>query len=393
MIATLAALLVPLAAQAGAPSALLESRAGALTEVPLTELQSDTLRELDAVSVRFAEPRIAARPEPGRVEIAFANGDLLRGEVVGGEGEVLLVRAAGTVQIAVPIERMARLVFPARLPLEGDSALAPAPQGDRLYRLAGDGLDRIDGAVSSFGAEGVVYESLLGRRTFPWSEVGALLLESLGSDDERSGAGARVACDLVDGGRLRGSLVSLDRRGCRIGAGDGSELFLPVEVLAEVALDDGSIAFLSDLAPVAAAEGSPFGDDLGMSWPHRMDRAVDGRPLTAGGRAFSRGIGVHAPSRLTFDLGGAWDELRGQVAIDDQVLTLPARGSVVFRVTLDGEVAWQSGVVRGGTPPVALPPIDLHGRRELVLECEMAADLHVADRADWLRMLLVKREP
>ena len=42
----------------------------------------------------------------------------------------------------------------------------------------------------------------------------------------------------------------------------------------EVALDDGSIAYLSGLEPTAVDGGRPFGDDLGMHWPPRMDRCV-----------------------------------------------------------------------------------------------------------------------
>ena len=46
--------------------------------------------------------------------------------------------------------------------------------------------------------------------------------------------------------------------------------------------------------------------------------------------------------------------------------------------------------LRGGDPPMPLPALELKGAQELVLEVDVADDLHVADRADWLRMLLVR---
>jgi hypothetical protein len=128
-----------------------------------------------------------------------------------------------------------------------------------------------------------------------------------------------------------------------------------------------------------------------MRWPHRVDRAVDGGPLTAGGRVRARGLGVHAPSTLAWALDGGYARLvGGAVAIDDQVLRLGARGSVVFRVLVDGEEAWKSPVLRGGDAPLEVPPLALAGARELALVVEEADEMFVADRADWLGMLLVR---
>jgi hypothetical protein len=41
-----------------------------------------------------------------------------------------------------------------------------------------------------------------------------------------------------------------------------------------------------------------------------FDRSYDGRPIRMGGRSFERGLGMNAPSRVTFRLGGAFRELR-----------------------------------------------------------------------------------
>ena len=127
-----------------------------------------------------------------------------------------------------------------------------------------------------------------------------------------------------------------------------------------------------------------------MRWPHRIDASVSGGPMRAGGRTYTRGIGVHAPSALTWALEGEWSELRGAVAVDDEVLRLAAHGSVRFVLRTDGDLRWRSEVVRGGDAPLPLPPFSLAGVETLTLEVEMADDLHIADRADWLRMILVR---
>ena len=100
---------------------------------------------------------------------------------------------------------------------------------------------------------------------------------------------------------------------------------------------------------------------------------------------------MHAPSKLHFALQEDYRELVGSCAIDDGALRNPrrARGAVVFRVHLDGELAWESGLVRGGDEPVELPRLQLSGKKELVLEVDPSGS-HAGDRANWLRMVLVR---
>jgi hypothetical protein len=173
-------------------------------------------------------------------------------------------------------------------------------------------------------------------------------------------------------------------------------LVLPLPALIEAALDDGSFVHLSGLPPARAQEGSLFGDELGLRWPHRVDQSVVGTPLSVAGQSFTRGIGIHAPSRLEWDLariagsGGAVRELHGSVGIDDSVRSTSARGSVKFQVLVDGAVRWDSGIVRGEEPAKAMPRIDLRGAKQLALVADVADDSFVADRADWLRLILVR---
>jgi len=39
-----------------------------------------------------------------------------------------------------------------------------------------------------------------------------------------------------------------------------------------------------------------------------------------------------------------------------------------------------------------IPPVDLRGAERLALVVDVAGGLHVADRADWLRVVLVRAE-
>jgi hypothetical protein len=187
---------------------------------------------------------------------------------------------------------------------------------------------------------------------------------------------------------LRGTLERLSAEGCRLGTRNGEHVLVPAAAIALVLVEDGTVACLSSLPSASAPPSLPFGDDLGMRWEARIDRSVTGGPLVASGRTYSRGFGVHAPSRMTWKLDGAWKHLRGFVAVDDEVLRLSSRGSVVFRVLVDGKPLFTSKEMHGGDPPAAITPIELAGAKELELDVDAADGSIVADRADWLEMVL-----
>jgi hypothetical protein len=364
---------------------------------PIGTLGAAGSATLEGVAYRFwFDGARRAAPDANRaqrVEVTLVGGDGLAGRLLDGGGDELLVELVGGVPYSISIDSIEALRFPARIPDDWTSPIVAADEGDRLYRRQGQALDRLDGTLEELTSEGVRFHGVIGSRVLPWGEVAALFVEPLGdAPDAAAAEGQPVVCDLVDLSRLRGRLIRLGATGLALRAGpDATPLELSLDAVATLAIDDGSVAFLSQLAPSRVEEGSPFGAELGMRWPHRVARAVDGAPLTAGGRARARGLGVHAPSTLAWTLDGGWARLiGGAVAIDDQVLRLGARGSVTFRVLVDGKEAWKSGVVRGGDGPLELPPIPLAGARELVLVVEQADETFVADRADWLGLLLVR---
>jgi len=371
----------------------LEALSGKTTTLPLQGFRTTDPREKGGVFVRysgFQPPRNMWVETDPIGEIELGSGDSIRGMLDGGTEDELRVELLGGVRVEFSIDELAAVRFPSRIANAGGATPHAADGGDRLYRVASGGLDPIDGIVQRFEPTGVAFESRGTTRSYPWSEVGALFIEALASEPARDER-VPVVVDLFGSSRLRGALVELDEAGCRLATSGNPSLFLPAELIAEIGVADGSYRFLSDLAPSDLGPQSPYGDDLGMVYPHRMDSSQSGAGLHAGGRVWTRGIGVHAPSRLTWTLDGGWAELRGLAGIDDEVMTTDHRGSVVFRVHVDGEMKFESGIRRGGGELLELPAIDLSGAKELVLEVDVATDFHVGDRADWLRPILIRK--
>lgn len=366
--------------------AVLVAADGAERVVPLAGFEVVDPRALGASLVRFVGEtgEFAARADDAAVELA--EGEILCGPIAGGQDERIVVGLAGGLSVPADLERIHALRFPKRL--AGAAGVEPAAEGDRIFRVQANGVERIDGAVEGFSEGGVRFHgALVGTIAIPWRNVAALFVEHMGSKPQKRDAEAvPVALDLVDGSRLagilvgiRGGMIELNRR--------GETLRVPVEAALQLARDDGSIAFLSSMAPKSAESSRPFGDDLGMVWAVRFDRNVSGGPLRSGGERHPRGIGVHAPSRATWTLDGTRRTLRGSVALDDEVLRLATRGSCVFRVLLDGRPAFASPVLKAGDPAVAFS-VDLADVRELELVVDPTEDGFAGDRANWIGLVL-----
>ena len=74
------------------------------------------------------------------------------------------------------------------------------------------------------------------------------------------------------------------------------------------------------------------------------------------------------------------------MGIDDST---GGRGSVEFRVLVDGRERWASGPIRGGAPPVPVS-IDLAGAKRLELLVDFGEGADVLGHADWLDARLLK---
>lgn len=371
---------------------VLEALDGSEQVLPLDGALPADPRQSGAAFVRYEGLEL---PAPGgplaeRLEVSLHGGDRVPGWVRGGDEASLRLAPSEGVELSLVLEEIAAVVAPGRLPADGSATPGPAEEGDRIYVRRGDGVDQIDGVLLEFADEGVRFEGRLGERLHPWGEVAALFVEDLGLEAPPPPA-VPVILELVGGGRLTGGLSGLDGEGVRL-ARLGGELALPATLVQELALLDAGYAFLSDLPVADPGPVTLFGtdDDLGMVYPHRVDRNCLDGPLVSGERAWSRGLGVHAPSRLTWQLDGAWARLRATAGIDDSALANRHPGSVVFRVLGDGKELWSSPTVRGGDPLQAVD-VSLDGVRELVLEVDPATEAFVSDRANWLRPLLIAR--
>jgi hypothetical protein len=341
----------------------LTNRDGAAVEVAPVEL-------LALFCSGVAQPRLPAAH--------LAGGEVVRGVLVGGNdrGDAFELQSPVLGRVALRVDRLECLVLQG-----GDPAALELPDGvdEALFQKAALGFDRLAGVLHQFGDGGIRFQpdGQKEPRWFPVRELVGLRLRGAEARKQpapfelltRSGDRVGVALDGWRNGRLQ---IVLE---------DGRKIALvPGDIACLLNLGGGAV-FASTLAPASVTEASPDGDAL-MPW--RRDRAVDGGPLQAGGRAHARGFGVHSRSRLVFAVPAGAARFWTQVGFDDSALALPVRGAVDVRVLVGDDVVFERKNLRAGDPVCSTGMLKVRPGQELALEVDFGAGRDLGDRVDWL---------
>ena len=108
-----------------------------------------------------------------------------------------------------------------------------------------------------------------------------------------------------------------------------------------------------------------------------FDVAAGGLPLQIGERRFDKGLGHHANGVITLLPDGQYESFDAEVGLQPC-----AGGSVIFRVIVDGQQRFDSGVMRSGDAPKPIH-VPLFGAQEIRLEAGDAGDGIGCDMANW----------
>ncbi len=109
-----------------------------------------------------------------------------------------------------------------------------------------------------------------------------------------------------------------------------------------------------------------------------LNRSIKGETMTMGGRAFRRGIGTHAHSRIVYQRPQDCNTFAATIGCDQKALV----GSIVFVVEGDGKELFRSPVLRAKSEPMDIEvPID--GTQKITLIVEDGGDRIAADHGNW----------
>ena len=152
--------------------------------------------------------------------------------------------------------------------------------------------------------------------------------------------------------------------------------------------------FLSDLTPIrAVGPGHSYGNQTRFSAhsnPPRKDRSNEDKSLRLRRKEYARGMGVHAPCQLMYELRPEYRRFVAIEGVDEHILEV-ANGSnvarypsVVFKIFIDGRELAASPVMRIGEQPwrfdVSIPP----NSKQISLVATDAGDGNREDLANWV---------
>jgi hypothetical protein len=144
---------------------------------------------------------------------------------------------------------------------------------------------------------------------------------------------------------------------------------------AALAQQPQAIEYLSDAPELVVSSSQAWGE---LGWnvaAHASGQA--GLPLQIGQQTYAKGLGHHANGSITVLLDGEYASFDADVG-----LQFCGGGSVIFRVLVDGQKRFDSGIMRSTNAP-KLVHVELAGAQELVLLAEDAGDGITCDMANW----------
>lgn len=345
----------------------------------LTGAEVATVPLADVVSVEFSAPRERAA---AAWDVVLVDGSRLVGTLAAADEDEVAIDTLEFGLLRLPLDLVASVA-------RGAVAIAARPDDelDHVTRKSGDALS---GTVTSVGAAGVRVDGDLGAVTLALDDVERVVIAHVDEPAPFQPARA-VALVGVGGSELRADLRGLDRTRIEVGTVFTRSLSIAVAHVVALRLGSARAEYLSDLTPSAVEQMPYFGGAEDFLFPWQRDRSVTGAQLVVGGRTFTKGLGLHARTRLTYAIDGRYERLEAVVGVSDEVLTLDAKGSIEIRFVVDGVVAWTSPVLRGGDPAIQVPALALTAARELVVEVDFADAADAGDRAVIGDALLVKK--
>lgn len=152
-----------------------------------------------------------------------------------------------------------------------------------------------------------------------------------------------------------------------------------------VTLPTGTTTYLSDLTWTSATAGwGPVEKDMSIGG----SLAGDGRTITLNGVTYSKGLGTHAVSDITYNLGGAYSRFLADVGVDDET----GAGVVQFTVIADGQTIYDSGAVTQAGVTRSIN-VSVAGVQTLVLHVGNSDGTTSSDHADWAIARLQNNTP
>lgn len=329
----------------------------------------------------FIQMEREVQPRPGyAMLLVLLNGDRLAGEPIGYENEQVEWKNEQLGQMQIPLKRIAAI---ARI-----SALAKLPQEPPLedvVHLANG--DVAKGIITSFTSDHVKISSNGAGIEIPLASTDWIRLAQTAQPQRLEGVAFRLR--LTDGSMITAYSLVSNEKSLEAELPGGTTRHIPLASIVGIEQLNGPVSWLSSRGWQAAIQRPYIGQ---LTWPTNIDATVTGRAILADGRSNLRGLGVHAYSRIDYELEGAYGAFRTSYAIAADEPNPYA--DVTVRILVDDQPVHEQQHVRFGES-YAPVTVDLpEGAKQLSLVADYGDGNDTQDRLNWIEPALIrKRQP
>ncbi|HEX5242862.1 MAG TPA: NPCBM/NEW2 domain-containing protein [Tepidisphaeraceae bacterium] len=310
----------------------------------------------------------------GKFVLHMAGGDRLGGQPVSIKGNDLVWESPVLGQLRLPMKRLIGITQPGKTPPDA------RPRMDIVSLANGDTLK---GIVTNIGDGKVAVQADAGNSEIALSSVASIDFAATGSAAMPQKA-FRVRFE--DGSSIVATTLAMSDDRLKLDLSKDENRQVDLKHIIAIEQVNGPVSWLSSRAPVENIYIPYFGNRL--LYPARMDANYRGSDIRFGEQRFVRGIGVHAYSRLAWNLDGSYAGFRTRYAIDGD----SPMADVTVRIKLDDKVAYEKRHVHAGVlSPVVL--LELKDARQLTLEVDFGEAGGAQDRLNWIEPALMKSLP
>ncbi|MDB5326369.1 MAG: putative carbohydrate binding protein [Phycisphaerales bacterium] len=316
----------------------------------------------------------APRKPPVGLVLCVAGGQRLVGQPRRIDGNNLVWFTSGVGEVAVPVENCLGILRD-RTTIDG---LSDARAEDTAKLTTGDA---VHGILTEASDSALTFTPATGDPVKVSPATVALVLFASPPGGRPAVAAPAYLVRITGGSVIAASSITLDSNQLKFRTPSGTMASVPWSQVEAIEHAGGPIAWLSSREPTEAMQ-TPYFD---AKFPARMDVSVTGGPIRFGGVTYTRGIGVHSRSMLTFAIQPGDQTFRTRYAIDGNQPV----ADVDVTISLDGKPVHQKiGVKAGELSP--LIEIKLGDAKTLTLEVDYGKNLDVQDRLNWIEPAIVR---
>jgi len=334
-----------------------------LVRVSATEVvvkKDDKEKRFDTAGILYVDfgGDVLPLPATPHIEVRLVDGSHLRCNAAAIRGREIELHLFNGLSFKCPLDVVRHVLCEAQDEsnrAEFKQLLARNTAQDILRLASRDGatINTFEGVIGEADAKG---ETLKFKTEDTTASINMNRVRGLIFSRRASERTSNAACKLID--RCQNTLVlaRVDSQGeeFTIGLTSGVELKVPRSLISRLDFSMGKLAFLSDLEPVLREFRFGVKEDLVKDLPEKYGRDATlftskngtSRQIRIGQRGFSKGLNIHSPTILEFDVSG-YNWFRCILGMDDGV-TRPGRAGV--RIEGDGKELFGAQVTGGDKP-------------------------------------------